>query len=430
MNASEIRQKFVDFYTKQGFEYLPPASMLHPSIPMSFVMSAGLVQVETSLAKSQDRKSDKYVLVQNCFRHFDMETVGKDGTHLSLFEMPGAFVFSNNGKRETIRRMWQLATQQLEITSNCIWATYFSGGLRGELKLSADQTTYETWKSIGIPDERLIGLDVEHNYWIQGGGLKGDMDPVRKCGPNTELFFDRGKKFACSSTCKPPCNCGRFVEFSNSLFISNQLDSEGKKISPLSDPFIETVVGTERIAMIQQGTSSVFETCEYSLPMEYLENHCRIHPRLPVEMVIESKRVLLDYGRALLTLVNDGAPPPGRGGRKRIVKILIRGIIARQIIFDFKGWDKFSKFIEQVDSAFRNTTGLKSSHTFRLIKEYYEMQEKPFNITIKKGFKKLKRMLQQKGTLELTASDIYFLEKKMGLPKILIRYYILTQVIS
>src|SRR5512139_3460059 len=93
MEAREVRQQFVDFYTQRGFYSLPRAPLLHPSVPMSFVMSAGLVQIETSLAQLRDRPSNCFVLVQECFRHFDLDKVGSDDFHLSLFEMPGAFRF-------------------------------------------------------------------------------------------------------------------------------------------------------------------------------------------------------------------------------------------------------------------------------------------------------------------------------------------------
>ncbi|OQX63892.1 MAG: hypothetical protein B5M51_04530, partial [Anaerolinea sp. 4484_236] len=93
MKSAEIRKRFVNFYTTEGYRALPRAPMVDASIPMSFVMSAGLVQVEQSLARAQIRDSNKFVLVQDCFRHFDLDKVGTDDTHLSIFEMPGAFKF-------------------------------------------------------------------------------------------------------------------------------------------------------------------------------------------------------------------------------------------------------------------------------------------------------------------------------------------------
>ncbi len=98
MQAAKISQKFTEFYQQQGFTPLPASSLLHPSVPMSFVMSAGLVQIETALSRLDDVQGQRYVLTQKCFRYFDLSRVGRQKAHLSLFEMPGAFYFTNNGK--------------------------------------------------------------------------------------------------------------------------------------------------------------------------------------------------------------------------------------------------------------------------------------------------------------------------------------------
>ena len=113
MDSATISRRFIEYYQGEGFRLLPRAPMLDDSIPMSFVMSAGLVQIETSLAGEANRDGNQFVLVQNCFRHFDLGTVGKDSTHLSFFEMPGAFTFGPNNKPITIQRMWFLATEVL-----------------------------------------------------------------------------------------------------------------------------------------------------------------------------------------------------------------------------------------------------------------------------------------------------------------------------
>ena len=102
MNSIDIRDRFVNYYQNLGFKLLPRATMLHDTIPMSFVMSAGLVQVESSLAQINQNLVNRYVLIQKCFRHFDLDRVGQDDIHLSLFEMPGAFIFDENAKEQAI----------------------------------------------------------------------------------------------------------------------------------------------------------------------------------------------------------------------------------------------------------------------------------------------------------------------------------------
>ncbi|MEA3350124.1 MAG: alanine--tRNA ligase-related protein, partial [Chloroflexota bacterium] len=229
-----------------------------PSIPMSFVMSAGLVQVETSLAHAKDRNGDKFVLVQECFRHFDLDRIGSNDIHLSLFEMPGAFVFGPNGKAATIRRMWALATSVLGIDENRIWVSYFKGGRVLNERVPSDEVSRQAWIDTGVPENRIVGLGPNDNYWVQGGGING-MQTTRKAGPNTELFFDRGADFACSPDCKPGCRCGRFIEFSNSLFICREQDQTKGTLQPMAEPFAETVIAD----MILVEKSLAFAEAEY-----------------------------------------------------------------------------------------------------------------------------------------------------------------------
>ncbi|MCI5129115.1 MAG: hypothetical protein D3907_11580 [Candidatus Electrothrix sp. AUS3] len=248
MTFAEIQKKFVAYYQNAGFQQLPRASMLHPSIPLSFVMSAGLVQVEEVLLHSQERSGNRFVLVQDCFRHFDLKAVGTDGIHLSLFEMPGAFMFGRDGHKELIARMWEFAVNSLQLDPQRIWISYFHGGISNGRTLSKDAATYAAWQSVGIPENRLIGLGLKDNYWIQGNGSHeaGDDeagDELRKCGSCTELFYDLGEERSCSSQCRPGCRCGRFVEFANSLFIFTSFDPKTNHFSPLDDPYGETVIG-------------------------------------------------------------------------------------------------------------------------------------------------------------------------------------------
>lgn len=414
MNSNEIRSRFVDFYEELGFQLLPRAPMLHPSIPMSFVMSAGLVQVETSLAKTQNRSGNKFTLVQDCFRHFDLEKVGTDNFHLSLFEMPGAFMFSNNGKAETIGNMWKLATDKLGIDGDRVWVSYFKGGRLGQLFLPEDKVTRQIWLDIGFPENRLVGFGIDDNYWIQGDGLETTSELLRKCGASTELFFDRGSGLACRKTCKPGCKCGRFIEFSNSLFISNEFHREENHLSPMSDPFIETVIGTERVSMISQGVDSVFQTEIYRPIIEVIRNFTRCKA-LPTDTRIVNERVIADYIRALCVLVADGAPPPGKNGRERIIKLLYRGIITRQLILGIQS----PTFLPALIESFTRTIPLRASGFEEKLKEYYETESPRFRKTISRGHKQLEMMISRNQGKTLSGLQILSLEKQWGLPYLL-----------
>lgn len=418
MRCAEIRRRFVDYYHNLGFQLLPRAPMLHPSIPMSFVMSAGLVQVETSLANAKNRSGNKFVLVQDCFRHFDLGAIGKDNMHLSMFEMPGAFVFGPDGRHEAIQRMWTLATERLGIPAERLWATYFSGDFLGEEGLPRDEVTFQTWKKVGIAHTHLVGLGLQDNYWIQGGSVKHTQSSFRKCGPNTELFYDLGPEHACGPTCLPGCPCGnRFLEFSNSLFISFNIDSGTQELLPLEDPFTETVIGSERVAMILQGATSVFDTASYTPLIHAI--HTFVPPtNLPPAVVQESVRVLADHAKAVYILVADQAPPPGKNGRERIMKQLIRAMLTRQKLLGISAPEFFEALFHAVVKSIRYGNGQHSlsTETLETVHDYLNSQASPFRKTIARGLRKLDAMLVESDAKTLSGTEILSLEKNWGLP--------------
>jgi len=415
MRTSEIRQRFIDFYKAEDYRLLPRASMLDDSIPMSFVMSAGLVQVEQSLAKQSIRDGNRFVLVQDCFRHFDLDKVGTDNLHLSIFEMPGAFEFGPNGKVDTVKRMWRLATSVLGIEKERLWASYFGGGSVLTNNLPPDSTVYQAWLDVGLPPDRIVDLGTKGNYWIQGKGID-DVGVMRKCGPNTELFFDRGDNQSCGFDCQPGCKCGRFVEFSNSLFIRYEIDGNNNALIPLTDPFSETVIGTERVAMILQGQESVFDIESYSPIIDTIHRFANIKD-IDNELVVASERVIADHLKALYLLVADGAPPPGKHGRNRIIKLLIRGILTRQLFLEIEFKDFISNVLSCISDEFQNVSD--SLKIRKCAEEYYWDQCERFLKTIERGYVRLLKMVENNGGSTLSGAQIVELEKVVGLPSLL-----------
>lgn len=401
---------------------LPRAPLLDPSIPMSFVMSAGLVQIETSLANLSHRPSNQFVLVQNCFRHFDLEAVGKDSTHLSFFEMPGAFTFGPNNKAETIQHMWLLATSILGIDRDRIWATYFKGGDILQNNLPEDVATRDIWLKLGIPANRIVGLGT-NNYWIQGRGIE-NMPTPRKCGPNTELFFDRGIEKACGPGCKPGCGCERFVEFSNSLFISHEIDEQNTGLHPIPEPFTETVIGTERVAMILQGVPSVFDIDRYLSIIDTI--HCSVRRTgLPESIRTVSEKIVADYIKALYFLIADGAPPPGKNGRERIIKLLIRGVLTHQNILGICVPDFLFTLLDSITS--NSSNGFNESATKKRVLDYFKIETPRFMQTIERGRHIFAQLIEENRGDTLSGSQIAYLEKSQGLPHSLVAVFLWEQ---
>lgn len=416
MRSSEIGQAFVEYYQNKGYTVSPSAPLLDPSIPMTFVMSAGLVQIEMSLDRAGKKMGDKYALLQKCFRHFDVETVGTTGSHLSLFEMPGAFFFSPDSKTSMIQQMWGLLTDHLKIEADNLWVTYFSGGEISGHRFEEDAKAIQAWQEIGLPEERVVGLGVDNNFWMQGPGIEGAVR-YRKCGPHTEVFFDRGTQLSCGPNCLPGCQCGRFVELANTLFLITEFDTETAKLHPMSEPFTETVIGTERVAMISQGKESVFEI-DCMRPAIAAIQKFRYADGLPDETVAASESISADHLRALLFLVADGAPPPGKNGRERIIKILIRRILTRQIVLDIHSPAFLPTVLDAIVNAHNEWPKLAGVRDTVLA--YFGMQSEVFKQTVAKGQYQLESYLGRNGGGTLTGQQIVSLEKRYGLPSVLV----------
>lgn len=406
MKSSEIASVFVDFFKSQGFDLLPQSSLLDPSIPMSFVMSAGLVQIERSLNKLKTRKNDKYVLVQNCFRHFDIEKVGMDDIHLSFFNMLGAFVFGNLHPEDTVQSMWTLATTVLNLDPNRLWATYFEGDEFLGKSLPKDICSFSGWKNVGLPDRRIVGLGIKDNFWIQKNGFQNNGQP-KKSGPNTELFWDKGESYSCGSGCKPGCGCGRFVEFCNSLFVQFETTENG--LRKIEIPFTETVIGVERVEMLQHNLNSVFETSIYTPVINTLKN--LITDNVESDDILAGLGIIADHTRALFQLVADGAPPPGKDGRARIVKLLIRGIITQQIVLGIETKDFFPLVLKNTftDRFVQNDVYLKTIF-------YFHIENIKYRKTLNRGKKQFMQLIKQNCEEVLSDNQIRELRTRWGIP--------------
>ncbi len=423
-SSNKVGQCFLNYYQNLGYKILPGSSLLDPSVPMTFVMSAGLVQVETSAMLDGGRTGSQYTLLQNCFRYFDIERVGQSNIHLSLFQMPGAFNFGSLDRQGSIDRIWELLTKVYCLPSKSLWTTYFSGGNVSGYFFKPDFETYEAWKNAGVKPDKIIGLNQEHNFWKQGANIAG-REHAPKCGPHTEVFYDRGEHLKCGFKCVPGCNCGRFIEIMNTLFIT--FHSEKGEVKLLDEPFTETVIGLERMAMLLQDVSSVFDTDAISP----LAEHVRYFAEKSVlhkKDQLKHERIIADHIRALFFLVADGAPQPGKGGRSRLMRKLIREMLTSQKILGINN----SEFIKSItDTAFRTyaTGGHKWVSARNKISEYISAERQKFERTLKTGNRRLDQILIQNNKM-ITGKEMVDMEKKYGIPNLLLEKTLIQKQIA
>lgn len=410
MRSFDIGQRFLRYYQGDGFKLLPGTSLLDPSVPMTFVMSAGLGQIE-ALAEQGNQNGNRYVLLQKCFRHFDLDKIGKSNVHLSLFEMPGAFSFGQDSREETLERIWLFLTEELRFDRRRLWATYFAGGEILGHQLDADEETYQTWQRIGLPSSQIVALGVDDNFWKQGTGISGG-EALRKCGPTTEVFFDRGPEWSCGPNCRPGCGCDRFVEFVNSLFIFIRVDERTQSLVTLDEPFTETVIGNERAAMLLQEKSSVFEIESIAPLVELVQSFYKRKSSDAVDCV-KSERVIGDYIRALVFLTADGAPPPGKGGRHRIMRMLIRGVLTHQKVLGIADPNSVPSLMDATIELYQSDYPEVKEGRTRLL-TYLTTEGERFEKTLSTAHRQLDRLIQRGGNGSISGEQALKLVKNHG----------------
>ena len=297
MKAAEIRERFLSFFEERGHLRVPSASLVPPSYdPSVLLTTAGMQPFKPYFRGEEEPPSKRLTSCQKSFRTVDIEVVGTTKRHLTFFEMLGNFSVGDYFKQGAAEYAWELSTQGFGFDPDKIWITVFGGD--EELGLGPDDEAIEVWRSIGIPDERIVLLGREDNFWQAG--------PTGPCGPCSELYFDRGPDFG-PDTDRPGDDTDRFVEFWNLVFMQYELQADGS-LPDLPFKNIDTGLGLDRMAAILQGVSSVFET-EHFRPMIELGEELSGRRYGQDFATTRALSMLADHGRGATFLMADGVVP-------------------------------------------------------------------------------------------------------------------------
>jgi alanyl-tRNA synthetase len=310
--TAELREGFLQFFESKGHKRHPSALLIPPAWDRStLLVSAGMQPLMPYFLGRETPPAPLLTTVQKCFRTPDIDEVGLDGYHLTFFEMMGNFSFGQYFKEGAIELAWEFVTEHLKIDLDRLWVSVFAGD--PELGLGQDDEAIGFWKQVGMPPDRIVRLGREHNFWSVGG--------PGPCGPDTELFYDRGEEVGCGrSDCAPGCECERFLEFWNLVFMEFELHSDGN-VTPLPKQNVDTGLGLERTAAIQQGVISVYETDGYQAIMDWIEAESGVGWQSS-EKATKAHRIMADHGRGMTFLVADGVLPSNEG----------RGYVLRRVI--------------------------------------------------------------------------------------------------
>ncbi|TET55199.1 MAG: alanine--tRNA ligase, partial [Actinobacteria bacterium] len=241
MKSEEIRQKFLDFFkTKKHAIY--PSSSLVPDDPTMLLTTAGMVQFKPFFEGEEKSKDKRIATSQKCARTTDIDRVGHTARHLTFFEMLGNFSFGDYYKKDSIIWAWELLTEVYKLDKNKLWATIFN----------EDDEAFEAWqKNTDVDKNRIARQGLEHNFW-----KAGDIGP---CGPSSEIIYDFGEEHSCGPKCVIGCDCDRWLEIWNLVFMQNECLENGS-LKELPKKNIDTGMGLERITAILQNAKDNFHT--------------------------------------------------------------------------------------------------------------------------------------------------------------------------
>jgi alanyl-tRNA synthetase len=310
--SAELREGFLAFFESKGHLRRPSGSLVPPTYdPSVLLTTAGMQPLKPFFLGLESPPAKRLATVQKCFRTTDIDSVGLTARHLTFFEMLGNFSIGDYFKDGAVDLAWEFVTDHMRLPRDRLWATVFAGD--PELRLGRDEVAVAAWERVGIPPERIVDLPRSQNFWQAG--------PTGPCGPCSELYFDRGPEHGCGRPdCAPGCDCDRYLEFWNLVFMEFDLHDDGT-LTPLPAQNIDTGLGVERGATILQDVHSVYETDGFQTIMVWVETETGTRYG-ESETATKAHRVLADHARAMSFLVGDGVVPSNEG----------RGFVLRRIV--------------------------------------------------------------------------------------------------
>lgn len=391
MKAIEIRNKYLEFFKRHGHAVIPSAPLIPENDPSVLFTTAGMQPLVPYLLGEKHPEGTRLTDYQKCVRTNDIDEVG-DNRHLTYFEMLGNWSLGDYFKEESIAMSFEFLTKELGIPVEKLSVTCFAG----DEDCPRDEIAANAWKKAGILENHIYYYGKDDNWWIAG-----EEGP---CGPDTEMFYDTGKP-ACSDDCQPSCDCGKYVEIWNNVFMEYFKDKNG--YSKLKQKNVDTGLGLERMTMLLQGKETPFDTELFAPIMKKLEQLQKIDS-------IESRRIVAEHLRSSMMIVSDGGRPSNldRGYvLRRLIRRMIRHMNKLQI-----NLDELSTLIDiNVDNLKEMYPDLAKNK--EIIKSVILEEKEKFVKTLVNGEREFKKEINKlKDTKKLSGKVVFKLYDTYGFP--------------
>jgi alanyl-tRNA synthetase len=391
--AAEIRNGFLNYFESKGHTIVESASLIPQNDPTLLFTNAGMVQFKGVFLGEEKRLFSRAASSQKCVRaggkHNDLENVGRTARHHTFFEMLGNFSFGDYFKQDAIKMGWEFLTGVLKIDPSRLWVTVFLD----------DDEAYDIWKNqVKVSPDRIVRLGEKDNFWSMG-----DTGP---CGPCSEILIDQGEEFKCSSPdCKVGCDCDRYLELWNLVFMQYDRDINGNKTA-LPKPSIDTGMGLERVAAVLQNKKSNYDSDLFEPLIRFVEKISGIKYGFDPEHDT-SIRIIADHCRATSFMIADGVMPSNEG-RGYVLRRIMRRAARRGKLLGLEKpflYDVVDVLAEQMKEIYPEL-----NRSLDYIKKVVFNEEKSFSLTLKAGLEILEQEVEKikKGNKTVINGDIVF----------------------
>jgi alanyl-tRNA synthetase len=397
VKSAEIRESFLSFFESKGSKRLPSSSLV-PDDPSLLLTSAGMVQFKPVFLGARDLGFTRATTCQKCARTTDIDIIGTTGRHHSFFEMLGNFSFGDYFKSEACAWAYEYSTKVLGMDPDRLWFSIYED----------DDEAEAVWRDeVGVPQARIVRMGAKDNFWSAG--------PTGPCGPCSELYYDQGPEVGCGSgECAPGCDCDRYVEYWNLVFMQYDRQEDGTLV-PLPKKNIDTGMGLERVAAIMQGVRTNFETDDIRELVAVAEGLSGAALGAAAKTDV-SLRILADHSRAVAFLIADGVLPSNEG-RGYVLRRLLRRAIRHGRLLGVE--DAFMvRFTDVVIGRWGGTYPELVEHA-DLISRIVAAEEERFGATLRQGLTFLGTVIERTkaaGTAVLDGIEAFTLHDTYGFP--------------
>ncbi|MDQ0287051.1 alanyl-tRNA synthetase [Desulfofundulus luciae] len=397
MTGKEIREKFLKFFEARGHRILPSASLIPTNDPSLLWTAAGMVPFKPYFTGAAKPEVRRVATCQKCLRTPDIESVGRTARHHTFFEMLGNFSFGDYFKEKAIPWAWEFTTRVLGLPEEKLWISIYLD----------DDEAFDIWhREVGVPAERIVRMGKDTNFWEIGVG---------PCGPCSEIYVDLGEERGCGSAgCGVGCDCDRYLEIWNLVFIQFFRDEAGN-YTPLASKGIDTGMGLERVASVLQGVPSNFDTDLFREIMDFTAGLAGVKYGAGSKTDMALK-VIADHCRAVTFAISDGALPSNEGRGYVLRRLLRRAVRFGRVLGLHEPflYQVAGAVIKQMAGAYPELPA-NQGHVLKIIRS----EEERFGETLAQGTEILNRLVQEAraaGSTVIRGEDAFRLYDTYGFP--------------